>query len=67
MSGFTVTGRAPSTLQAVARASQARDTATDAFHQAIRNAHQDGHPMRDIAQAAGVSASRIYQILRDSP
>lgn len=34
------------------------------LHQAIRDAHQAGHSMRAIAEAAGISHQRVAQLLK---
>lgn len=39
--------------------------ALDAYHDAIRRAHEGGHTMRAIGARLGFSAGRIHQIITD--
>jgi hypothetical protein len=52
-------------LQKVARASSNRVRAEASWKAAIRSARADGHSLREIAQAAGVSHVRVLQITDD--
>jgi hypothetical protein len=55
----------PDTLSAVAEAATARETATDAWQAAIVAAHVAAHSTRAIARVAGVSHTRIAEIIRE--
>lgn len=49
-------------LQQIERAAKRRQTFTDDLHQLIRAAFAAGHPGSKIAEAAGLSTPRVYQI-----
>lgn len=51
-------------LAHVKRAAKARERANVAYHDAIRAAHADGHSLRSIGAAAGVSHVRVLKIVR---
>jgi hypothetical protein len=50
-------------LQRVSKAADKAASARGTFEQAIRDAHQAGVTIRDIARAAGLSSARIHQLL----
>jgi AcrR family transcriptional regulator len=55
-------------LTTVRTARKALDEAQRAFHEAIRIAHREarrGTTVADIAQAAGLSRSRVYEVLKE--
>jgi len=51
-------------LQAVTRAAQRAALASQARDEAIRKAVADGHTLRAVAAAAGLSYARIHQIVK---
>lgn len=53
-----------STLDNVKAAASARGVADSAYRAAILQAHKDGHSVRTIAEAAGVSHGTIHNIVR---
>jgi hypothetical protein len=53
------------TLSQVQRATAQRARAEQAWRDAIRKAHQEGQTMRAIAEAAGLSAARVHQIISE--
>jgi 2-keto-3-deoxy-L-rhamnonate aldolase RhmA len=50
-------------LQAVTRAADKAASALKARDEAIRKAVADGHTLRAVAEAAGLSFARIHQIV----
>lgn len=54
----------PDVLTAVAEAANARTTAESAWQAAIVAAHAVGHSTRVIARVAGVSHTRVAEIIR---
>lgn len=56
-------GESNRALTKVRRAAQRRQDADTAWHEAIREAHEAGCTLRQIADAAGVTNPRIHQIL----
>lgn len=55
---------APPELSAVKRAARRRASADSDYRAAIRAAHDAGHSLRAIAEAAGVSHVAILKTLR---
>ena len=53
------------TLSQVQRATVQRARAEQAWRDAIRKTHQEGQSMRAIAKAAGVSPTRVHQIVAE--
>jgi hypothetical protein len=53
-------------LKPVAQATAARETAEQAWRDAIISAHAAGQSTRIIAEVAGVSHTRIAEIVRDA-
>jgi predicted transcriptional regulator len=53
----------PSPLEAVYTAARARLDAELAYRHALAKAREAGHTFEEIAEAAGVTRSAIYQIL----
>jgi uncharacterized protein YggE len=51
-------------LDAVRKAADSAALATDERNLAIRRAHEEGVSIRVIAEAAGLSPTRIHQIVR---
>lgn len=54
----------PANLNAVRRAASRAAQALEARDEAIRKAHTDGATLRAIAEAVGLSFSRVHQIVR---
>jgi hypothetical protein len=52
-------------LSDVRRATAQRAKAEQAWREAIRKAHREGQTMRVIAAAAGISATRVHQIITE--
>jgi AcrR family transcriptional regulator len=55
-------------LEQVRRAREAVEEAQRAFHAAIRKAHREaprGTTVADIAEAAGLSRSRVYDLVKE--
>lgn len=50
-------------LEMVRRASARAIASSQARDDAIRAAHADGHSIRAIAEAAGLSSARVHQII----
>lgn len=67
LSGFTAAGRtlADPTLVGVGVAAKERREANVRFAEAIWAANEAGQSLRQIASAAGISHTRVYQILRE--
>lgn len=61
-----VTGMAQKDLRRVRRAAGRLETARVELREAILAAHKSGESVRDIAPYAGVSASRVYDLLREA-
>jgi len=54
----------PQSLSRVKRAAGRRVSASAAFKQAIIDAHAEGHSLRAIGLAAGITHVRVLKILR---
>jgi hypothetical protein len=53
------------TLNQVRRATAQRARSEQVWREAIRKAHDQGHSMRAIAEAAELSAARVHQIIKE--
>lgn len=58
---------AQSHLRAVKRAADQMDRAREKLRAAIVAAHESGESIRDIAPHAGLSPSRVHELLREQP
>lgn len=52
-------------LSRVKRAASRRASAMDDYREALKAARDDGHSLREIAKAAGVSHVAVMKLLRD--
>lgn len=50
-------------LEAVARATRARQRAETAYRAAIDHAHQAGHTLREISEAAGITREGVRYLV----
>ncbi len=55
---------AANSLRRVQQAADKASRARDEFHQSIREARSEGESIRAIARAAGLSPSRVFQIIQ---
>lgn len=53
------------TLSDVGRFRTRREQAEVDFHNAVRRAHKDGHSLRAIGREAGLSHTRVFQIVHE--
>lgn len=51
----------------LATAARRRDTANTEFHQALRNVHEEGVSIRQLAELLGRSTNTIQRWLKESP
>lgn len=54
-------------LEAVTRATRARDRGYLAYLDAIKAAHKAGHSLREIGQAAGITKEGVRYLINGDP